>query len=126
MAGYTWRKDGAKVIATVNDYYPEQASQVTIDRLTQPRKKWSFGEGIDLFDIVTSTDSPVLSFDDLWRDRREVSTSIILDGITHEFDVPFVSKTHLLQLKLESINDPERPEEGKEKDRKDVESLRRS
>lgn len=40
-----------------------------------------------------------------------------------EFDASIVSKAHLLQLKLESIEDPARPEEGKEKDNKDVESL---
>jgi len=118
-------ENATKIIATIHDYYPEQASEVTRDRLTQPRKKWSFGQGIDLFDIVTSSNSQTLLFDDLWRDRREVSTSIDLGGMKHEFGVPFVSKDHLIQLKLESINDPERLEEGKEKDRKDLESLRR-
>lgn len=113
-------ENAAKVLAAVHDYYPDQASKVTIDQLTQPRKKWTFGERIEKVDIVTSTDSRTLSFDDLWRDRREVSTSVVLDGVKHEFGAPFVSKAHLIQLKLESINDPKRLEEGKEKDRKDV------
>ena len=73
---------------------------------------------------MAETKSQALSFYDLWRDRRLVSVSVSAGGEMSEFDSSFVSEAHLLQLKLESIEDPARPEEGKEKDKKDVESLR--
>jgi len=74
--------------------------------------------------VMAETKSQALSFYDLWRDRRLVSVSVSVGGEMSEFDASFVSEAHLLQLKLESIEDPARPEEGKEKDKKDVESLR--
>jgi hypothetical protein len=102
------------LVVAIQDYYQRGVPSYYV----------GFGDGGDFVEIVTSTKSQALSFDDLWRDRRLVSVSVSVGGEMSEFDASFVSNAHLLQLKLESIEDPARPEEVKEKDKKDVESLR--
>ena len=76
-------------------------------------------------EIMTSTESEVLTFDDLWRDRFLVSVSVVLPGSWEEsvFDVPFVSKAHLVQLRQEAINSPER-KKNKEKWEQDIIDLK--
>jgi hypothetical protein len=118
-------ENAVKVFNAVEDYAPRTISEQRIDELAQPRKKLPLSINGTRIDIMTSTDSTVLSFDDLWRDRCEVPVSVALGNPPrrYEFNASFVSKAHLLQLKQEAINDPNRDEKGREQDQKDVESL---
>jgi len=79
----------------------------------------------DPIEVVTSIGSEVLSFDDLWRDPRLVSVSVWVENKMSEFEASFVTKAHLMQLKQEAIDDQSRKEKS-ERDRMDLEDLRRS
>jgi len=92
--------------------------------LSQPNKILRFPYGGPI-EVMTSTKSEVLLFDDLWRDPRLVSISVAVGGEISEFKVPFVTKAHLMQLKQEAIDDQTRKEKS-ERDRMDLEDLRRS
>ena|SRR5215470_10781767 len=118
------KENAAKVYDAVQDYYPGLLTKQAIDRLAQPRKRLDFSIG-DPIEIFTSTDSPELSFDDLLRDSSEVHVSIVVGNLSEksEFEVPFVSKAHLLQLKQEAISDPERDENKRAQDQRDVKAL---
>jgi hypothetical protein len=119
-------ENAVRVFAAIQDcgvqLIYEQAEY--IDRLSQPNTKLCVPYGGPI-EILTSTKSEVLSFDDLWRDRCLVSVSVAVGDSWGEsvFDAAFVSKAHLLQLKREAISDPERDEKGREQDKNDVESL---
>jgi hypothetical protein len=121
------RENALKVAAAVEDYAPGLISKHAVDDLAQPKKKLTILYGGDPIEIVTSTSSTVLSFEDLWRDRCLVSVSVIVKDSLNPavFNVPYVSKAHLLQLKQEAVNDTDRDEEKREQDRKDMESMQR-
>lgn len=118
-------ENAVKVFAAVQDcgvrliYEPAEY----IDRLSRPKTNLGvpFGGHIE---ILTSIESEMLSFDDLWRDRylARVSVAVGDSGEVSVFDAPFVSKAHLLQLKQEAINDPVRGEK-REQDIIDLKSL---
>jgi hypothetical protein len=72
---------------------------------------------------LTSVDPEVLSFDDLWGERYLTPVSVSVDGETRKFNAPFVSKDHLVRLKLKASTAPDRIEKW-EQDKKDLESLR--
>jgi hypothetical protein len=117
-------KNAVKVYAAVQAYAPGRISEQAIDFLAQPKKILRISNG-DLIEILTSTKSTEVSFDDLWRDRCEVSVSVVVGDPPkkYKFGAPFVSKAHLLQLKKEAVSDPGRDENKREQDQKDVESL---
>jgi hypothetical protein len=120
------KENAVKVLAAVQacgaqlEYEPAEY----LDRLSRPKSGVNvpYDNGVE---IMTSTESEVLSFDDLWRDRCLVSVSMVLPGSWEEsiFDVPFVSNAHLVQLKQEAINNPER-KKNKEKWEQDIIDLK--